>query len=281
LAVCRANGERRFIEFSASKLAADLNLSILRDVTESRNLEREIQQVSEREQRRIGQDLHDGLGQALTGIAFMAKTLQNQMESRGREEASDAGTIAALINDALSQTRRMSRGLCPTVLEDNDIETALQQHAENMQTFYNVKCEFKCDPTIRIADNAVAVHLYRIAQEATTNAIKHGQATEILISLKVTTSGVVLRVQDNGCGLPKNGPKNTGMGLRVIQHRARMIGGTAAIRPRNECGAVVTCTFRKNILLKKAGGKKNAGNGKAISLQRSKVNRKLTFASAA
>jgi PAS domain S-box-containing protein len=282
LSVCRANGERRFIEFSASKLAADLNLSILRDVTESRDLEREIQQVSEREQRRIGQDLHDGLGQALTGIAFMAKTLQNRLDSRGREEASDAGTIATLINDALSQTRRMSRGLCPTVLEDNDIDTALQQHAENMQTFYNVTCEFKCDPTIRIADNAVAVHLYRIAQEATTNAIKHGKASEILISLKVTTSGVVLRIQDNGCGLPKNGPKNSGMGLRVIQHRARMIGGTASIRPRSECGVVVTCTFRKNILLKKPTSKKSmSGNDeKPVSLQRSTVNRKLSMASA-
>jgi PAS domain S-box-containing protein len=286
LAVCRPNGERRYIEFSASKLAADLNLGILRDVTESRNLEREIQQVSEREQRRIGQDLHDGLGQALTGIAFMAKTLQNRLDARGREEASDAGTIATLINDALSQARRMSRGLCPTVLETNDIDTALQQLAENMQSFYNVVCEFKYDPSIRIADNAVAVHLYRIAQEATTNAIKHGKASEILISMKVTTSGVVLRVQDNGTGFPKGGPKNTGMGLRVIQHRARMIGGTASIKPRPGFGVVVTCTFRKNILLKKPAGKKSKagdknGNGDfPISLKTSVLQRKLSLARA-
>ncbi len=281
LSICRANGERRFIEFSASKLAADLNLSILRDVTESRNLEREIQQVSEREQRRIGQDLHDGLGQALTGIAFMAKTLQNRLEARGREEASDAGTIASLINDALVQARRMSRGLCPTVLEDNDIETALEQLAENMQTFFNLKCEFKYDSAIRIADNAVAVHLYRIAQEATTNAIKHGKANEILISLKVSTSGVVLRIQDNGCGFPKNGPKNTGMGLRVIQHRARMIGGTASIKPRSGCGVVVTCTFRKNILIKKPARKTNGEEtNKPISLKRNLLQKKLSFANA-
>jgi len=284
LSVCRPNGERRYIEFSASKLAADLNLGILRDVTESRNLEREIQQVSEREQRRIGQDLHDGLGQALTGIAFMAKTLQNRLDARGREESADAGTIATLINDALSQARRMSRGLCPTVLETNDIDTALQQLAENMQSFYNVKCELKCDPTIRIGDNAVAVHLYRIAQEATTNAIKHGKASEILISMKVTTSGVMLRVQDNGCGFPKGGPKNTGMGLRVIQHRARMIGGTASIKPRPGCGVVVTCTFRKNILLKKPAGKKSKGTQEndhfPISLKTTVLQRKLSLARA-
>ncbi|MGZ4987908.1 MAG: ATP-binding protein, partial [Limisphaerales bacterium] len=282
LSVCRANGERRYIEFSASKLAADLNLSILRDVTESRDLEREIQQVSEREQRRIGQDLHDGLGQALTGIAFMAKTLQNRLEARGREEASDAGTIASLINDALVQARRMSRGLCPTVLESNDIDTALQQLAENMQTFFNVKCEFKCDPSIRIADNAVAVHLYRIAQEATTNAIKHGKADEILISLKVTTSGVVLRIQDNGCGLPKTGPRNTGMGVRVIQHRARMIGGTASTKPRAGGGVVVSCTCRKNILMKKSAGKKvPPSEAQApISLDRPPTRRKFGMAGA-
>jgi PAS domain S-box-containing protein len=284
LSVCRANGERRFIEFSASQLAADLNLSILRDVTESRDLEREIQQVSEREQRRIGQDLHDGLGQTLTGIAFMAKTLQNRLEARGREEASDAGTIATLINEGLVQARRMSRGLCPTVLEDNDIDTALEQLAENMQTFFNVKCEFKCDEGIRISDNAVVVHLYRIAQEAATNAVKHGKANEILISLKVTTSGVVLRIQDNGCGLPKTGPKKTGMGLRVIQHRARMIGGTATIRPRKgECGVVVTCTLRKNILAKKPSGKKGGDPivpkvSKTISLQRTNLQNKLGLA---
>lgn len=282
LSVCRANGERRYIEFSASKLAADLNLSILRDVTESRDLEREIQQVSEREQRRIGQDLHDGLGQTLTGIAFMAKTLQNRLEARGREEASDAGTIASLINDALVQARRMSRGLCPTVLESNDIDTALQQLAENMQTFFNVKCEFKCDPDIRIADNDVAVHLYRIAQEATTNAIKHGKATEILISFKVTTSGVVLRIQDNGCGLPKNGPRNTGMGVRVIQHRARMIGGTASTKPRAGGGVVVSCTCRKNILMKKGAKKLPPSEaGTPISMDRPTKQRKVSMAGAA
>jgi two-component system, LuxR family, sensor kinase FixL len=181
------------------------------------------------------------------------------------------------------EARRMSRGLCPTVLEDNDIDTALQQLAENMQTFFSVTCEFKCDPSIRIADNATAVHLYRIAQEATTNAIKHGKANEILISFKVTTSGVVLRIQDNGHGLPKTGPKDSGMGLRVIQHRARMIGGTASIRPRNGGGVVVSCTFRKNILLKKPAGKKSTpitGSGKSISLQRSILQRKLSLANA-
>jgi signal transduction histidine kinase len=172
--------------------------------------------------------------------------------------------------------------LCPTVLEDNDIDTALQQLVENLQTFFSVKCALKCDPNIRIADNAVAVHLYRIAQECTTNAIKHGKATEILVSLKVAATDVVLRIQDNGCGLGKDGPKSTGIGLRVIQHRARMIAGDVSIRPRKEGGVVVTCTLPKSILVKKPAAKKQtkAASQKPHVVKRSIVPQKFALVAA-
>src|ERR1700761_816320 len=110
VALRRPDGEMCFIEYSSTQLAADLNLSILRDVTERRNLEREIQEISEREQRRLGQDLHDGLGQSMTGIAFLAKVLQQKLKAKSIEEAASAGNIASLINEALAQTRRLSRG---------------------------------------------------------------------------------------------------------------------------------------------------------------------------
>jgi PAS domain S-box-containing protein len=250
LSFTKLNGERSFIEFSSTQLAADLNLSILRDVTERRNLEREIQEISEREQRRLGQDLHDGLGQSMTGIAFLAKVLQQKLRARGIEEAEAAGNIASLINEALSQTRRLSRGLCPVVLDSNDIEAALEQLAENLRTLFSVSCEMYCDPEIKIADNTVAVHLYRIAQEAATNAIKHGKAKNILLSLAGNTSRVILKIKDDGSGFPPH-PKNKGMGLRVMHHRARMIGATISVRQPKEGGITVTCSIPRDHAVKK------------------------------
>jgi PAS domain S-box-containing protein len=241
LSFVKPDGERCFIEFSSTQLAADLNLSILRDVTERRNLEREIQEISEREQRRLGQDLHDGLGQSMTGIAFLAKVLQQKLQAKAIEEAEAAGNIASLINEALSQTRRLSRGLCPVVLDSNDIEAALEQLAENLRTLFSISCELHCDPEINIIDNAVAVHLYRIAQEAATNAIKHGHARNVMLSLTGNGSRVILKIKDDGTGFPAT-PKSKGMGLRVMHHRARMIGATLTMRQPKEGGITVTCS---------------------------------------
>ena len=243
LSFIKPNGERCWIEFSSTQLAPDLNLSILRDVTERRALEYEIQAISEREQRRLGQDLHDGLGQSMTGIAFLAKVLQQKLQAKGVEEAEAAGNIATLINEALAQTRRLSRGLCPVVLDSNDIEAALEQLAENLRTLFSVSCELQCQPDIQIADNAVAVNLYRIAQEAATNAIKHGQARSIFLSLGSSPSRLILKVKDDGSGFPATSSKGKGMGLRVMHHRARMIGATILVRQSKAGGVTVTCSL--------------------------------------
>jgi PAS domain S-box-containing protein len=250
LSFTKPNGERCFIEFSSTQLAADLNLSILRDVTDRRNLEREIQEISEREQRRLGQDLHDGLGQSMTGIAFLAKVLQQKLQAREIEEAEAAGNIASLINEALAQTRRLSRGLCPVVLDSNDIEAALEQLAENLRTLFSVSCELRYDPDVKIADNTVAVHLYRIAQEAATNAIKHGHARNVLLSLTGNGPRVILKIKDDGTGFPPT-PEGKGMGLRVMHHRARMIGATISVRQPKEGGITVTCSISRIHAMKK------------------------------
>jgi signal transduction histidine kinase len=243
LSFAKPNGQRCFIEFSSTQLAPDLNLSILRDVTERRALEYEIQEISEREQRRLGQDLHDGLGQSMTGIAFLAKVLQQKLQARNIEEAEAAGNIASLINEALAQTRRLSRGLCPVELDANDIEAALEQLAQNVRSLFSVSCELQCEPEIKIADNAVAVHLYRIAQEAASNAIKQGRAKNILLSLRFSHSRLILKVKDDGAGFPAVAPKAKGMGLRVMHHRARMIGATISLRPSKAGGITVTCSL--------------------------------------
>ncbi|HEY3853165.1 MAG TPA: response regulator [Verrucomicrobiae bacterium] len=250
LSFTKSSGERLFIEFSSTQLAPDLSLSILRDVTERRNLEREIQEISEREQRRLGQDLHDGLGQSMTGIAFLAKVLQQKLKAKSVEEAESAGNIASLINEALAQTRRLSRGLCPVVLDTNDIEAALEQLAENLRTLFSISCESHCDRDVKISDNTVAVHLYRIAQEAATNAIKHGHAKNVLLSLAGNGSRVILTIKDDGKGFPPK-TKSKGMGLRVMHHRARMIGATISVRQPREGGITVTCSLARAHAAKK------------------------------
>jgi len=250
IALTLPSGERRFAEFSACQFAPNLNLNILRDITERRNLEKEIQEISEKEQRRLGQDLHDGLGQSLTGISFLTKVLQQKLAAKKSEEEGDAALIVNLLKECLLQTREVARGLCPTVLDSNDIQAALEQLSENIKKYFGVASYADCDPAIRIKDNAVAVHLYRIAQEATTNAIKHGKANKIWINLTRERRRVTLQIRDNGVGLPKNPEKEKGMGLRVMRHRARMIGATLQVEGNEKRGTTVTCTVGSGIRLK-------------------------------
>jgi len=267
VALRRTDGELCSIEYSSAQLAADLNLSILRDVTERRRLESEIQEISEREQRRLGQDLHDGLGQSMTGIACLAKVLQQRLRDKDCAEAEAAGNIASLINDALAQTRRISRGLCPVVLDDNDIEAAMEQLAENLRAMFSVNCELQCDPEIKIPDNTIAVHLYRIAQEAATNAVKHGRAKNIELNFIAAKSRLLLRIKDDGQGFPPDYGKGKGMGLRVMHHRARIIGASLSIRQAKEGGIVVTCSLRRPNAPKENRRRKAARqNGEAVSL---------------
>jgi PAS domain S-box-containing protein len=248
LCLIKPGGKRCFIEFTSTALAPNLNLSILRDVTERRVLEDEIQEISEREQRRLGQDMHDGVGQSMAGIAFLAKVLQQKLQSKGLAEAEDAGKIASLTNDALAQTRRLCRGLCPAVLDSNDIQAALEQLAENLCALFSVACKLRCQPEIQISDNAVAVHLFRIAQEAATNAIKHGGARNIFMSLESENSRLILKIKDDGSGFAPVEAGRTGMGLRVMHYRARMIGATLSVRQRKQGGVIVTCSapWRRN-----------------------------------
>ncbi|HWD19266.1 MAG TPA: response regulator [Verrucomicrobiae bacterium] len=261
----RPDGAVCVIEYSSTQLAAGLNLSILRDVTERRRLEGEIQEISEREQRRLGQDLHDGLGQSMTGIACLAKVLQQRLAGKNSAESEAAGNIATLIHDALAQTRRISRGLCPVVLDTNDIEAALEQLAENLRAMFSVNCELQCSPGIEIADNAMAVHLYRIAQEAATNAIKHGKAKSIALSFLATKSRLILRIKDDGQGFSPEASKGKGMGMRVMHHRARMIGASISIREPKEGGITVTCSLRRPQVSKRALRRKLASRQPALA----------------
>jgi signal transduction histidine kinase len=223
----------------------------IRDITERKRLEREILEISEREQRRIGHDLHDGLCQHLAGIEMMSQVLEQKLSSRSADAARRAGEIAKNVRDAISQTRSLARGLSPVTLESEGLMSALQELAENTGTIFRVVCRFDCNPPVSVADHAVATHLFRLAQEAVANAIKHGRAKRISIRLTGDRGRVILRVDDDGSGFPAEIFKSKGMGLRIMQSRVGMMDGTLAIERNPGGGASVICSAPNRPVSKK------------------------------
>ena len=214
----------------------------IRDITERKRLEREILEISEREQRRIGHDLHDGLCQHLAGVEMMSQVLEQKLASRSPDAARRAGEIAKNVREAISQTRSLARGLSPVTLDSEGLASALQELALNTGKIFGVACRFDCDPPVSVADHAVATHLFRLAQEAVANAIKHGRAKRISIRLTGDRGRVILKVDDDGAGFPAEIFKSKGMGLRIMQSRVGMMGGTLAIERNPGGGASVICS---------------------------------------
>jgi PAS domain S-box-containing protein len=216
------------------------------DITERKELEREILEISEREQRRIGQDLHDGLGQHLAGLELMSQVLEQNLAGKNKKEAMRAREIARHVRGAISQTRSLARGLSPVLLESEGLMSALADLATSTEQMFHLSCRFHCDPPVLVHDHAVATHLYRIAQEAVSNAIKHGKATTITIGLRQFPERIELGIHDDGVGLAGEPVKGKGMGLRIMRYRADMIGGSLGVVRRPEGGTAVTCSLRNS-----------------------------------
>jgi PAS domain S-box-containing protein len=213
------------------------------DVTESKRLEKAILDISSREQRRIGEDLHDGLGQHLTGIAFMSKVLEQKLAEKSLAESAAAAKIVRLVNEAIRKTRDLSRGLVPVMSDALGLMSALEQLAGEVDDVFQIGCRFECLETVLVHDNGMGMHLYHIAQEAANNAVKHGRARNILIGLGSTGEHCTLTIEDDGVGIPQPAP-STGMGLHIMSHRAKMIGGALSIERRANGGTLVTCAFQ-------------------------------------
>jgi PAS domain S-box-containing protein len=213
------------------------------DVTERKRLEKAILEISAREQRRIGQDLHDGLGQHLTGIAFMSKVLEAKLSEESLPESSDAAKIVKLVNEAINKTRELSRGLLPVVSEAHGLMSALKRCASEMEDLFQISCRFECGRPVLIDDVNMATHLYHIAREAMNNAIKHGRAGHIDIVLLAQDGEGSLSVHDDGRGLSEMPPNQTGMGLNIMRYRANMIGGSLEVGSNYSGGVTVTCLF--------------------------------------
>lgn len=214
---------------------------VARDITERKRLEKEILEISDREQRRIGYDLHDGLCQHLAGIELKSQVLEQKLSKRFESAAAGAGEISQAVRDAIAQTRALARGLSPVTIESDGLLSALQELSLNVEKLFNVRCQFEGDAEAHLRDHSMATHLFRLAQEAVSNAIKHGKAKRVSIQLKADGDRVYLAVSDNGCGIPDNRQKFKGMGLRIMQSRANMIGGTLTVERNVPAGTIVIC----------------------------------------
>jgi PAS domain S-box-containing protein len=212
------------------------------DVTDRKRLEAALLEVSNREQRRIGQDLHDGLGQLLTGIGFMSKAHEHRLAERGLSEAADAAKIVKLVNDAIRKARELARGLMPISSEPDGLFASLEQLARDTEDVFGVPCRFECVSPVSIPDVTVASHLYHIAQEAIHNGIKHGKASRIDLILSTRNGAGSLVIHDSGLGMPANLQAGSGMGLDIMAHRAVMIGGSLEISSGGR-GTTVACHF--------------------------------------
>jgi PAS domain S-box-containing protein len=242
------DGSRRFIGWSTTALprAHDAVRYVIAtgiDRTERKHLEKAILEASGREQRRIGQDLHDGLGQDLTGIAFMSKVQEQTLAEKSLPEAAAAAKIVDLVNEAIHTTRQLARGLLPVLSDSQGLMSALQESASEVEKLFHIECRFECDDPVVNLDDTVATHLYRVAQEAVHNAIKHGRATRVVISLTAGRDEAVLKVLDDGTGIPDVLPNQSGMGLRIMNYRAGMIGGSLRVERVAGNGTLISCIF--------------------------------------
>lgn len=216
---------------------------LARDISGRKQLEREILEVSDREQRRIGHDLHDGLCQHLAGIELMSQVLEKKLAPKNKDGASRASEIARHVRETIGQTRALARGLSPVTLESEGLASALHEHAVNVEKMFRVRCHFDYDSQVLVPNHAMVSHLFRLAQEAISNAIKHGKASEISLHLKSDPGWIYLGVSDNGIGFSHGtATKSSGMGLRIMKFRASMIGGTLTIERNAAGGTVVICS---------------------------------------
>lgn len=216
---------------------------VVRDITERRRLEREILEAGADEQQRIGQDLHDGLCQQLTGIAFAIEVLSKKLVARSAPEAASIGKVGELVDQAITQARGLARGLQPVTLEANGLVSALEELAAKIEEMFQVSCLFVCDGPCLVHDNGVATHLFRIAQEGVSNAVKHGKARTVFIDLADSGNELRLAVRDDGIGITGTSD-GKGIGFHTMAYRARIIGGTLSVRPGERGGTVVSCVLR-------------------------------------
>jgi len=228
-----------FVQADGSRLVLEMGV----DITARRRLEKQVLEISSRERQRIGEDMHDSLGQKLTGISFLSRSLAQRLARAGSPESDKAAEIGRLVSEAVSQTRTLARGLCPVELKAEGLVEALNDLTTHTQGLFGIPCVLEQSAPVPVEDNVAATHLYSIAQEALNNAVKHARPQHISVRLQQADSHVTLTIRDDGVGIPEHLAEDGGMGLDIMKHRARLIGASIRIEPHPEGGTIVECVF--------------------------------------
>lgn len=217
---------------------------VAQDIEEKKRLEREIIEIGDSQRLRIAQDLHDGLGQHLGGIKFLSEVFWEKLKKNSPEEAPQAGKIVELLEQALQQTRTIARNLSSIELEKYGLVSALKEFSIHLEKIFNISCSFKSSLSSLELDLGTATHLYRIAQEACHNAVRHSKANTIEIVLSRDQKNLLLSIRDNGMGFRQEGLKG-GMGFHTMTYRASIIQGILEIRTEEGKGTTVICKFKE------------------------------------
>ena len=215
-------------------------IAVAHDITERSRLQRQILEISDREQARIGQDVHDGLCQQLIGMGFALSGLEESLSTAERQEAATASKLSKLLDEAIDEARRVCRGLYPVRLSTQGLQSALEEMAVGASERYGIRCVCEPEKGAPSCDVATATHLYRIAQEAVNNALKHSGARNICIRFVLVDKEILLEVKDDGKGMGQRQSSSGGMGLHIMEYRARLIGGSVSFES-DLTGTKVTC----------------------------------------
>ena len=216
---------------------------LLEEIEDRKRLENELLSISEDERRRVGRDLHDGVGQGIAGIVFMSKVLEQKLNFRHLPEAVDAAEIGRLLSHALNLTRTLASGLHPVDIDKNSLVPAIRDLAANCEKIFDIQCSFDCNHEVAAKSAEMAVHLYRIVQEVIINAVKFGKATKIEINLKKGDKKSTITVKSDGDSFPSHKEKINGLGRRIMDYRADLIESSLEVGRDAEGGCLVKCVF--------------------------------------
>lgn len=233
--------EKRVRERTADLVAANSELQL--QINERIRLQKELLEIAEKERRRIGFDLHDDLGQKLLAISFMIKAMERNMANNNPPKPSETRNIQLLINQLINHTHDLAYGFCSLDTKGDDLAPELKELAANVRNMFQIDCRFKVRGTLPPLSENVTAQLYKIAQEAANNAVKHGKATYISISLSALPGKLVLAIKNSGAPFPESGEAGNGMGLRIMKSRASVIGASLEIKSNGNNGTIVTCAL--------------------------------------
>lgn len=216
-----------------------------KDITERKRLEQALVEAAEREQRKFGHELHDSLGQRLTGLEMLSHVLAEDLCEHAEDLAKQARRLNAELRETVAEARLISHSLAPVPLDRDGLMLGFRKLALRTGRHKGVKCRFLCEPPVLVEDPSVATHLYRIGQEAVTNALKHGKAKKIEIRLTEEAGLLKLCVENNGLPLPVKEQGRNGVGLNAMRYRAGLIGGDLSIESGKRRGVIISCTLRR------------------------------------